>query len=689
MNVNVQKDNNFFSNHCKIEGVLVVQIYQKRIHTLLGNWSLPHRNILKGFCGNKGYSSLSGDYLKRNGNDDDDDLLLINKRKYLDDDDLVIIVIPILDVIIENMENNAKWFLENIWNGEIINIVKKSLRDSVHYLLKKQLGNDIEYSSSVDKIIINILYSAMYELLKAQQQQQQHRDDSFIRKIRGLMGLLFLIASTSENMSLNSVWGVLIFEARIKYNDNQLHNIREEFALIDIILNLWPLTKIDDLDIRTNISKCCERQIKDFSANVIEKNLLPRMEKYYSALNLTDEQIALSEIIHPLVTFILNHYYPRYNIEKLDYLLSRDYKKPTLEKIGSFTLTIPQSKIPVLEYFKFNKDLSTINKIESKMKKCIKNPYYQYLLNYKRIKKHNQRIDINSVITFYKSNIKTHPNFNYYKNKFELLKKMEELINVYDDDRNEHHHHKHLYLFEFWDQIQPILSNHYFNDGILLSLYLEEIIKILNKILVEGKYTLRDVREFNSYFKEEGDNYSSNNNNVNILFIQLRQMRALLFHVVLSFISLNKYINYDGIPQIIKTLSECNTLQDFFYIYLGRRVNALNDEWGYKWWADTDMDNILFLELKDYVYSDKRDHFNNNLLRNKDLHKKTITELQILYKKDLEYITKNKNIQIIWRYYHHHRDDDDDESLSYDDEIKSIVDHLIPRDMYRKLLLVE
>ena len=600
--------------------------------------------------------------------------------------------IPIVKTTSENFES----FIQTIKSlSDITTELKTIIRDFLRWDFY-----------SAEKCLINILYSAIIQEISQYEESKESPEynDIFRNKFRGLMSLIFSVLRTSDDKSLNSVYNVLL-------NKHYCYGFFHEIKLIDILLNLWPLMEFKD-DIKNNILESCNLQIHNIVKNRVQKQLLPNSEVYFNDLRYAEKQIALFNVIRPLVIQILSLHNSEF--ANLEEMLIR-YKEPITNHEETFLLIIPQTDIPIQKYFNYQKltTFQKMKKIENEMKeyikqreekegkggvgerrrrgrRYIKRKREKTMFNQRKVKIMREKEeeeeeeegeegengydeeednDEEKLKILHLSKILYNRNFlnKKFNKDYLLLTNLEELSN-YEP-------------LEMWKNIKFIACHYYLKKSILFNIFIEEMVKILNKIIKNKLYNLRHVYKFKTYFeKEENEDEEEDEEEEDVkLFIQLRKLRASLFDV---FFILEE-ISFDGerricVPEIIQRLSECVTLQDFLYMYVGE--NKIFDELWNEGWRN-DINHKIFNNTKLIKYCCRGEsHFNNLEIEDfQDRISKNKSLIQRLYIKLIEDITEHTfEIEVLWKYCQNNDDDDD---IKLYDKVRGIINNLIPLDL--------
>ena len=605
----------------------------------------------------------------------------------------VMIAIPTLDEIIDIMKR-VESVTKHDWTLAVLegskDYARIMLRHTVAHLINENnmTATKVEPGSPiVGRMVLRLLFNAM-EILKPPNADlsKANENDGLIKKLRGLMGLVFSVMASGLERPLTPIYQIFLHDNKIAR-----FNFSEDSYFIDRIIQFWPWLKLDELPVKTRAVDCINKKINNIIEARISQILSENKNEIKMAtllLKLKKRKVWYFKKIRPLIRIILNrnnnNNNSEMNIDQLDDIFSK-YVKPTKmlkrdndeEEILLLIPSSPSSSFSPLSndnnnYYYTENDLE---ELENKMSRYIENYNNHHQLEGKKVREKtnfeggeedytNQLECVSNVLKYYNENFTNTINHDEMKKSklIQNIQRLEKLITERGDERSLLDDDE---VQKVWKLVQSISYDNYIKRSVILKVFIEPIIEKLNKIIT-------DIIIKNNHL--ELDN---NNNNE---FESLRQLRARLFYIYFKFS--NIFYKFGYLPKVIVALSLCKSIHDFIYIYIGD-VSSLSKrkrkiKKGYQPKVNNELVDCKYsFILHNYLYTSNEGHFNNLMINDDDKEE----EEELLLKDDKKIklyhkLGRESALQKMWGWYTKNNDDPN-ETIALTDRIDEMLTEMI------------
>ena len=256
-------------------------------------------------------------------------------------------MIPILDELEEAMKNPSEYNWREIKPNGSVDLtrilLRKTIYEAIDQIKRKALKIDNPGHPYIGKILINVLFSAIYAMANNRRDfSTTNESDTWMSQLRCLMGLILSVMASGANRPFSLVYQVILFEHKTSEVKINLATPEENLWLREM-MKIWPWLKLDKVNVKQNAIDNVFNQIieksKCLKEPVAESKKLKEKKENYARTMIAKAEYC-RDVLRPLVIYILKFKMPNVLNEE-DYYLSLTENgtyKDSLEKEMEFAI---------------------------------------------------------------------------------------------------------------------------------------------------------------------------------------------------------------------------------------------------------------------------------------------------------------------------------------------------------------
>ena len=266
-NMNEDAMENFFSDNCTNDGVIILAINEKNFVQ-----TINEKNDFDKFL-----KSLTQRFLRFDSSPKEMAAFYLPSPKqfnFLYDiensySQKSFLIFPLLEDLKLAMKEPHKFAWREIKKDGAIDLSRIMLRRSIYELIPSDVRDTYNIidpgAPIIGKILINVLFSAIHAMAGSRTNfSSSNEDDGWITKLRCLTGLILSIMASGSNCPFSLVYQTVLRENKVTTTKINLSNSDENFWLHEL-LKIWPYLRIprDVVDVESNAVNCISNRITD------------------------------------------------------------------------------------------------------------------------------------------------------------------------------------------------------------------------------------------------------------------------------------------------------------------------------------------------------------------------------------------------------------------------------------------